>query len=162
MVGLVVGLVILSIGFGLIETFWPAVPKKRWRRGMWTDIAYWFVTPLVSKTLALVAVAIVAVVAAAVAGMPIDGEHVKAFVHRSTWFTGLPLALQVVILMLLIDLLAYWMHRAFHRVRLWRFHAVHHSSKDLDWLSSTRLHPVNEIVTSAVQALVLIAIGVDA
>src|SRR5258706_4860034 len=161
MVGLVVGLVILSIGFGLIETFWPAVPKKRWRRGMWTDIAYWFVTPLVSKTLALVAVAIVAVVAAAVAGMPIDGEHVKAFVHRSTWFTGLPLALQVVILMLLIDLLAYWMHRAFHRGRLWRFPAPPPSSKDPAPASSPRRRSADSIVTRAWQTPALFSVRVS-
>src|SRR5215468_7468901 len=90
MVGLAIGLVILAVGFGLIETFWPAVAKKRWRRGMLTDLAYWFVTPLVSKTLAIAGVVIVAVVAAALAGVPLDAEHVRAFTHRATWFADLP------------------------------------------------------------------------
>lgn len=39
------------------------------------------------------------------------------------------------------DLLAYWLHRAFHVRPLWRFHAVHHSSTHLDWLSSAGLFP---------------------
>src|SRR6185436_20502263 len=37
----------------------------------------------------------------------------------------------------------YWMHRLAHTWRpLWRMHVVHESSKELDWLSAFRLHPL--------------------
>ena len=37
------------------------------------------------------------------------------------------------------DLAQYWLHRAYHEVPLlWRFHAVHHSAKSMDWLAGSR------------------------
>ena len=42
---------------------------------------------------------------------------------------------------------------------LWKFHAIHHSSRDLDWLSASRLHPVNEVVTKLAQVVPLYLLG---
>lgn len=56
------------------------------------------------------------------------------------------------------DLIGYWTHRLFHGRMLWRFHAVHHCSIEVDWLSSGRLHPVNDVASRAV-ALLLIALA---
>src|ERR1051325_1176695 len=39
------------------------------------------------------------------------------------------------------------------------FHAVHHSSTDLDWLSSVRVHPVNEALQRAIEATPLLLLG---
>jgi sterol desaturase/sphingolipid hydroxylase (fatty acid hydroxylase superfamily) len=45
-------------------------------------------------------------------------------------------------MLLVNDIGAYWGHRALHAwPRLWRFHAVHHSAEQLDWLVNTRAHP---------------------
>lgn len=61
---------------------------------------------------------------------------------------ALPLWLQVVAIVVVADLAQYWIHRAFHRVpSLWRFHAVHHSSRALDWLAGSRLHLVDVVLT---------------
>jgi sterol desaturase/sphingolipid hydroxylase (fatty acid hydroxylase superfamily) len=59
------------------------------------------------------------------------------------------------------DFLGYWQHRLFHRSRFWRFHAVHHSSKTLDWLAATRIHPLNDLVAKLVLTLPLLALGFD-
>jgi sterol desaturase/sphingolipid hydroxylase (fatty acid hydroxylase superfamily) len=61
--------------------------------------------------------------------------------------------------LLLGDLIGYWTHRWFHRRRLWKFHAVHHSSTQLDWLSALRVHPVNDVVSKLVPALLLACVG---
>ena len=45
---------------------------------------------------------------------------------------------------------------------LWGFHAIHHSSKTVDWLSSVRLHPVNDVVSRVLQVLPLYWIGFNA
>jgi sterol desaturase/sphingolipid hydroxylase (fatty acid hydroxylase superfamily) len=158
---LAVALVVLGLGFGLVERLWPSVRRTGRRRGLVTDVIYWFFTPLVSRTLAIAGVVIVAVAMAAMAGVPLDGPHIKAYVHRATWFGDLPLAAQVAMVVVLGDFIGYWAHRAFHRGRLWRFHAIHHASRDLDWLSATRLHPVNDILQRAVQAVPLFALGFD-
>src|SRR5262249_28123120 len=109
----------------------------------------------------LVAVVGVAVVAAVLAGVSLDKPHITAFVHRRTWFGELPVAVQIATVVVLGDLVGYWLHRMFHRGRLWRFHAIHHASQDLDWLSATRLHPVNDMIQRALQAIPFLALGFD-
>jgi len=38
----------------------------------------------------------------------------------------------------------YWGHRWTHEVPfLWRFHAIHHSAEQIDWLVNTRAHPLD-------------------
>jgi sterol desaturase/sphingolipid hydroxylase (fatty acid hydroxylase superfamily) len=71
----------------------------------------------------------------------------------------LPQWLQAISILIAGDLIGYWMHRAFHRGRLWRYHAVHHSSQELDWLSSVRLHPVNDALMRIAAALPVLALG---
>ena len=48
---------------------------------------------------------------------------------------------QLLLCILVADLVQYWTHRAYHEIPfLWRFHAVHHSAKTMDWLAGSRLH----------------------
>ncbi len=64
---------------------------------------------------------------------------------------GLPLWLQLPILIAMRDFGFYWVHRMYHSVPfLWRFHRIHHSSEHLDWLASYRLHPLDQSVHSAI------------
>jgi sterol desaturase/sphingolipid hydroxylase (fatty acid hydroxylase superfamily) len=58
-----------------------------------------------------------------------------------SWVASLPLMVQVLAIMFFTDLVQYWVHRAFHRIPfLWRFHAVHHSAKAMDWIAGARMH----------------------
>lgn len=60
----------------------------------------------------------------------------------------LPFALQLPLCILVADLAQYWTHRAYHEVPfLWRFHAVHHSVKTMDWLAGSRQHMLELIAT---------------
>ena len=71
-----------------------------------------------------------------------------------------PLALQFIEAVFLADLFQYGIHRLFHAVPwLWRFHAVHHSSRELDWLAGSRLHLVDVVVTRAVSFVPLFVMG---
>jgi lathosterol oxidase len=46
------------------------------------------------------------------------------------------------------DFSQYATHRAFHRIPfLWRFHAIHHSIKTMDWIAGSRSHFVDILVT---------------
>jgi sterol desaturase/sphingolipid hydroxylase (fatty acid hydroxylase superfamily) len=48
----------------------------------------------------------------------------------------------------------------FHAVPwLWRFHAIHHSIEELDWLAASRVHPVDQIVTRGVSLAPAFALG---
>jgi sterol desaturase/sphingolipid hydroxylase (fatty acid hydroxylase superfamily) len=71
----------------------------------------------------------------------------------------LPLWLQAILILVVGDFIGYWSHRWFHSRRLWKFHAIHHSSTELDWLSSVRLHPVNEVGSRILQAIPFVLLG---
>jgi len=60
---------------------------------------------------------------------------------------------QLLLCILVADLAQYWTHRAYHEIPfLWKFHAVHHSAKTMDWLAGSRQH-VFEIVATRVLVL---------
>ena len=61
---------------------------------------------------------------------------------------SLPFVAQLFLVVLAADLVQYWTHRAYHEVGfLWRFHAVHHSAKSMDWLAGSRQHILELILT---------------
>jgi sterol desaturase/sphingolipid hydroxylase (fatty acid hydroxylase superfamily) len=71
-----------------------------------------------------------------------------------------PLVLQFIEAMIAADICLYIAHRAFHAVPfLWRFHAIHHSSEELDWLSAYRVHPLDQVATKAFSLLPVFALG---
>lgn len=70
-----------------------------------------------------------------------------------------PAWLQAIEVLLIGDFVGYWTHRLFHGRRLWRFHAVHHASRHLDWLSSVRLHPVNDAVARMSGVVPILLLG---
>jgi len=124
------------------------------------DVAYWFFTPIVTRGVAKVALAIVFLSIAFSQGIPL-AELVETARARDTWVRSWPWWVQVPAILLIADLLAYWTHRVFHGRRLWRFHAIHHSSRDVDWLSSVRLHPLNDAAARVVQVVPLYFLGFD-
>ena len=59
----------------------------------------------------------------------------------------LPWLVQFLLAILVADLAQYWIHRGLHKMRfMWRFHAIHHSSKALDWIAGSRAHLVEDVV----------------
>ena len=59
---------------------------------------------------------------------------------------------QIVVAVVLLDLVTYALHRAFHQAPLlWRFHAVHHTDLDLDVSSASRFHTGEVLLSSAVK-----------
>jgi sterol desaturase/sphingolipid hydroxylase (fatty acid hydroxylase superfamily) len=159
LVSLVAGLAVLSAAFWLLERWRPSVAgQRRNPKQTRTDLAYWFFTPLVTRFVTRIAVGVVFVVIAVSQGVTFDDLR-QTITTRRTWASTLPAWVQIPLILLLADLLAYWSHRVFHSRWLWPFHAIHHSSKTVDWLSSVRLHPVNDVVSRIVQVLPLYWMG---
>ena len=157
-IGLIIALVVFSLFFGVIEWLWPALPgRKREGRQLRTDLVYWFFTPLISRTITRAALFTVAIIGAVIFGKEVVQSHVAQGYGP---VAALPVGAQVLLTLVVGDFVAYWGHRFFHTGRLWKFHAIHHSSIHLDWLASTRLHPLNDVIMRAVQAIALLALGV--
>lgn len=71
-----------------------------------------------------------------------------------------PLWLETVELIVLADVGFYLAHRMFHAVPfLWRFHVIHHSIEEMDWLAAHRVHPVDQVLTKAASFLPVFALG---
>lgn len=157
----VIVMVVLALGFGALERRWPSVRRSHRRRGLLTDLLYAATAPVVSQVTSIVAFVVVVIGLALVVGAPLGIDGFLALADRQTWFSEQALGLQIVLVLATGDLVGYWVHRAFHRGAMWRFHAVHHSAKDLDWLASVRVHPVNDVVQRALQAIPLLVLGFD-
>ena len=55
----------------------------------------------------------------------------------------------------------YWLHRMFHGGGFWKYHAIHHSSEDVDWISAARFHPVNLLLGTIGVDVVLLMAGIS-
>lgn len=144
----VVGLLFLLLVFGLIEHVFGnkrgQLPRKH---ELLLDVVHAVFNQIITRWLTAVAVLALAIafltplVIGGVDALDANGQF-KGFGPVGT----APLWIQCLAALIIGDFLLYWIHRLFHRRRLWPFHAVHHSSSQLDWLSTFRSHPVNEIV----------------
>ncbi len=73
---------------------------------------------------------------------------------------SVPTAGQVVLILVVADGTQYWVHRAFHAVPfLWRFHAIHHSAEEMDWLAGSRLHLLDVILTRGITYVPIFVLG---
>ena len=76
------------------------------------------------------------------------------------WVGALPFVVQVIAIMFLTDLVQYWLHRAFHRLPfLWRFHAVHHSARAMDWMAGARMHFLEIITLRGMTVIPMFVLG---
>jgi sterol desaturase/sphingolipid hydroxylase (fatty acid hydroxylase superfamily) len=142
LVQLAIGLVLLGIVLWPLERLFPSVPgKKILRKGIRVDIVYWFFTPTITAGFTFGVTILTAISIIVSSGGEIRGANLLS---GRPPISLLPVPLQYLSALLAADLLGYLAHRLFHQGKLWDFHAVHHASTELDWLSSVRLHPINQ------------------
>lgn len=155
--GLAIGFLVLFAAFKLVDLTRAKDSRlPLLRRGLLTDMGYWLFTPYVTRTITTLCVAAVAIPITLAAFGEVDFDRLRSGFGP---LSRLPLWVQAAAILIVGDFIGYWMHRAFHGRRLWRFHAVHHSSVDLDWLSAVRLHPVNDALMRVTGILPVLALG---
>ena len=82
---------------------------------------------------------------------------------RGIWPHAWPIWMQAVLMVLVVDLLRYWLHRAAHENdTLWRLHSVHHSVERLYWLNTARFHPLEKALQMSLDSLPFLLMQVDA
>jgi sterol desaturase/sphingolipid hydroxylase (fatty acid hydroxylase superfamily) len=140
----------LAVGLGVLTWCLPCNLGAFWYknlRALATDLAYWFVGPLFARlaTLALLVLGV---------SLLYGGAEPHLLPVQS-----LPLWVQAVLVLVIQDVLLYWVHRLFHHPWAWRFHAVHHSPTLLDWTSTARFHPVNQVFSFCLADAAVLLLG---
>ena len=130
-------LLLMTLIFSPIEVIWPAYPKQSVFRAEWlTDIVYFLSTHLPIQITSFLIL--------------LPATQLTAFLNISIiaeTMARLPWVVQFFLAVVVADVAEYWIHRAFHVVPwMWNFHAIHHSSKALDWIAGSRAHLVEDIV----------------
>ena len=132
-----VWLMILLVIFVPLERLAALHPQKIFRKAFVTDLGYYFLSSLVPKLFLSLPVAAIA-------------WCLHFIVPRGLYLhvASMPLGLRFAAAMVVGELGSYWGHRWSHEIPLlWRFHAIHHSAEEMDWLVNTRAHPVDLVFT---------------
>jgi sterol desaturase/sphingolipid hydroxylase (fatty acid hydroxylase superfamily) len=75
---------------------------------------------------------------------------------------GVPLGLEIAAGIVLLDLVAYILHRVLHAVPLlWRLHALHHADPELDLATAVRHHPLEAWAVALLQFPIGVALGLS-
>ena len=128
-------LVLVAAVFVPLERLFSAKSQRVRRAGLATDIGWYFLSNLVPKLLLVLPISALAWAAHRAVPSPYYAA-----------VAGLPLWLRLSGAMVVGETGYYWAHRWMHEVPwLWRFHAIHHSAEEMDFLVNTRTHPVDSV-----------------
>ena len=143
--------------FGLLRQAWPCNPDRpRWySRETGANLIYCLLSFILYANLTAILTRLL------LQGL-YGGEGERLFQAIETgrgWLSRLPVLVQAGLMIFIVDVMQYWLHRAFHTRWLWPFHAVHHSPIELDWSATFRIHPVNFIFYDTLAAVVTLLMG---
>jgi len=143
-------LLLMTIIFIPLELFFPKNKEQTKFHEEWrTDLMYFAISHLFIQFFGIVTQK-PAVLFFGWIGM--DKVHV--------WVQSLPFIPALLLAFFSTDLFQYWAHRFFHtRVYLWRFHSIHHSTQNMDWLAGSRTHFIDIFFTRAMTFIPLYVLG---
>jgi sterol desaturase/sphingolipid hydroxylase (fatty acid hydroxylase superfamily) len=144
------GFIVAALVFVPLERLFALRPQQRvFRRGWRADIMHF----LINRFLVDAGIFIFVGTAAIILHALISPRFHAAVASQ-------PRYLQFVEALLVADIGGYVGHRLTHSIPwLWRFHAVHHSIEEMDWLAAARLHPLDQTFTRGLAIIPLFLLG---
>jgi sterol desaturase/sphingolipid hydroxylase (fatty acid hydroxylase superfamily)/rhodanese-related sulfurtransferase len=146
---LVKGFIVLAFIFVPLERAFSLHKQKICRPGWRTDAAYFFMGHFFGR-----------------AGTAISVFITFYLLHQlinptlQNRIAAQPVWLQFVEAVVIADIGYYFAHKLLHtNPWLWKFHAVHHSIEQMDWLATVRVHPFDQIFTKTCQMIPLYFFG---
>lgn len=143
---------VLLVGFLFVplERFFPHHADQTVFRDEWQeDMFYYLVSSMLVQVLTFITMA-----PSNFVNLNFDLSTVRGYI------SDLPFAVQVFAIMVATDFVQYWVHRAFHTFPfLWKFHAIHHSTKKMDWLAGARMHFIEIAVLRGLTAVPMFTLG---
>jgi sterol desaturase/sphingolipid hydroxylase (fatty acid hydroxylase superfamily) len=154
-----IGLAALFTFLALFESQACNPGRPWWKsRDLLTDVHYFFLAPVITPYARMFVLLLIVI---ALRGAMTEAEVDDYIVNSRGPIGQLPLWAQVVFYIVVTDFLLYWAHRIFHKAVLWPFHAVHHSALDVDWTTSYRAHPINQMFGSGLVTIMMMLLGVS-
>lgn len=131
----------------ILERFFPYTPNQKFfREGFFVD--FFFYTFFQSFILGLVISLIIGFT-----DSRFNSPAIKIMSNSS-------LSTQLAFFLVTHDIYIYWFHKWQHNSKfLWRIHEVHHSAKQVDWLSGIRSHSFEILINQTIEFLPLVLLG---
>jgi sterol desaturase/sphingolipid hydroxylase (fatty acid hydroxylase superfamily) len=140
---------LLVVIFVPLERLFAAHPQKILRKGIGADLSYFFITSLVPAAVLSGPMALVALIIHRAIPSPI-------LAVTENW----PLWLKTIVALVAAEVGYYWAHRLSHQIPfLWRFHSIHHSAEEIDFLVNTRAHPIDLVFSRFCALLPIYILG---
>jgi len=145
---IIIGFVLFAAIFVTLERKRPIRRQSIFRRGWGTDVNYFVLGCVMGQFSGAASLAFIVFI-----------RHVTGL-HYPQIAAQQPGWLQFLEILLLFDFMGYVTHRAMHKTPwLWRFHRIHHSSQEMDWLVNVRVHPVDKIISDCFQLVPTLCLG---
>jgi len=144
-------LLILVTVFIPLERIFPLRRQDVFRKRFAADLVYYFLSSMLPKAILVFPMALAAYAA-----------HRLVPVAIRIRVGDLPPGIRFAAALAVAEVGYYWGHRWSHEIPLlWRFHAVHHSAEEMDWLVNTRAHPVDMVFTRLCGLLPIYVLGLS-
>lgn len=131
------------------ERLTPARPQPIFRRGLLTDGLYMVINIL----LRILFNSFLAIQLTQIGQRHLPSYSIGILLEQPLW-------LQTVAVILVLDFFFYVTHRLKHRWGWWwRLHETHHSSRDMDWFSGVRFHPLERALDRLIFLCPLLVLG---
>ncbi len=147
---LLIDILISTIIFIPIELFLPKREDQTKFHEEWrTDLIYFIISHLLIQ------------VSGVLIKLPAELIFSKiGLTSLQLWIQNIWFIPQLFLALFISDLFQWTAHYFFHKIPyLWRFHSVHHSIKEIDWLAGSRIHFVDLIGVRAFSFLPLYILG---
>jgi sterol desaturase/sphingolipid hydroxylase (fatty acid hydroxylase superfamily) len=142
-------LAFLAAIFVPLERLFPLHREKILRKQIGLDAGYYFLNSLVPG-----------LVLGAPMGLVVLASHNARRGAVLEQISRAPLGAPATAAMVVGETAYYWAHRLSHEIPfLWRFHAIHHSAETIDFMVSSRAHPIDFIWSRLVMLSPLFALG---
>lgn len=150
-------ILLFGVIFTLLSKLMPCNPEQPiLRKDLLTDVFYYLFSPFLQQIGRIVMMAGATLVLHSL----FSEDTFEGYFRQGFGPAGkLPVWVQAAIVFILSDILLYWLHRWFHSDRMWRFHAIHHSSEHVDWLSTHRFHFVNIWLSFTLVDVLMLSLG---
>ncbi len=147
-------LIWVSVAFFWLSLILKGEAAVAWIKRSWSEarlnIFYYFTDVILIAPIA-------ALMIAAINYGFVEGE-LSLFSHET--YEDWPILATLLLCVAASDFIGYWRHRLLHTAALWPVHSIHHSDTEMTWTTLARFHPLNRLMTIALNAIFLSLLGV--